>query len=142
MGNIPEEIKQKIKDESNLLFKENEYADYSGSHTNKKSTAKKRTWFSQGAHFGYSLAQKELEEKEAQVVKYGNQSLDFEMQALNNRREAEGLKIELDKKDNLIKEYRGQLEKWLEVDIRQPLSALKIAELHLTTQSLLNKQPK
>jgi len=49
------------------------------------------------------------------------------------------LEEKLEEKETLIKDYRGQLEKWLEVDIRLPSSVLKIAEFHLTTQSLLNK---
>lgn len=52
----------------------------------------------------------QLAEKEKEVVEHGNQSLCFEMQALDNRREAEGLKIEINKLQERIKELEDGLK--------------------------------
>jgi len=54
------------------------------------------------AEFGYSLAQKELEEKEAERIKL------FEL-AEYRRKEIDKQIIELGKQDNLIKEYELKL---------------------------------
>jgi len=48
--------------------------------------------------------------------------------------------LRLAEKDAEIERLKGLLEKWLEVDIRHPGAALKIAELHLRTQSFLTQK--
>jgi hypothetical protein len=98
MGNIPEEIKQKIEDK----FKDTSGGNYA----------------ILGAIFGYSLAQKELEEKNQIIL---NQS------------------IQLHEKDNLIKEYREGLTKISQMsDPGSPEAG--IIYMKNIAQSLLNKK--